>query len=412
MTTHRFIRPLHLNFANPKVDYTGREIVLFGRSDYCAIVAESLKNLRALPRCFCRTVGNSDTFRSGRLYGLPQLTAYEARSTYPASMAVLAAPPAEFEHARASALAAGWNTTSDCAAILAISPPAAMATSFSKNWLYYLLDQFFIQYFFLADPSFLLIPSIDLMVTERCSLRCRDCSNLMQYYEYPKDFTVEPTSSALAAIISAVDYLFDLRVLGGEPFINKNLVEFLACAVSHEKIGRITVFTNGTIVPTAKQLSVLASSSTFVRISDYGQLSRNLSKVTAALDFHGVNYEVRTPGWQDCASIKETLGDQKKKFGECCTNDTLTLLGHNLYQCPFAANGYNLDALPPSEDAAFSILDNNLEQIREQIRTMLRGIKSTAACSYCSGRPASAESYGHPVAIQAKSPLPYRKMNI
>ena len=30
--------------------------------------------------------------------------------------------------------------------------------------------------------------SLDVVITERCSLKCRECSNLMQYYQAPHDF--------------------------------------------------------------------------------------------------------------------------------------------------------------------------------------------------------------------------------
>ena len=35
------------------------------------------------------------------------------------------------------------------------------------------------------DTSLLFIRSVDLILTEKCSLKCKDCSNLMQYYEKP-----------------------------------------------------------------------------------------------------------------------------------------------------------------------------------------------------------------------------------
>ena len=31
------------------------------------------------------------------------------------------------------------------------------------------------------------LKTIDIQVTERCSLKCKDCSNLMQYYERPQN---------------------------------------------------------------------------------------------------------------------------------------------------------------------------------------------------------------------------------
>ena len=33
----------------------------------------------------------------------------------------------------------------------------------------------------------LIIKTLDVQITEKCSLKCKDCSNLMQYYKKPKD---------------------------------------------------------------------------------------------------------------------------------------------------------------------------------------------------------------------------------
>ena len=37
------------------------------------------------------------------------------------------------------------------------------------------------------DKEKLFIQSLDLVLTEKCSLKCKDCSNLMQFYAKPVD---------------------------------------------------------------------------------------------------------------------------------------------------------------------------------------------------------------------------------
>jgi len=43
----------------------------------------------------------------------------------------------------------------------------------------------------LLDPSDIFLRSVDLVITEKCSLKCKDCANLMQYYTKPQDGSVE-----------------------------------------------------------------------------------------------------------------------------------------------------------------------------------------------------------------------------
>ena len=41
------------------------------------------------------------------------------------------------------------------------------------------------------------VPSLDIVVTERCSLKCESCSNLMQYYAKPKHIQTDTILLAL-----------------------------------------------------------------------------------------------------------------------------------------------------------------------------------------------------------------------
>lgn len=47
------------------------------------------------------------------------------------------------------------------------------------------LDNYLTAFIDTYYPEFIALPSIDIVITEKCSLRCRDCANLIQYYESP-----------------------------------------------------------------------------------------------------------------------------------------------------------------------------------------------------------------------------------
>ena len=64
---------------------------------------------------------------------------------------------------------------------------------------------------------------IQYVVSERCSLKCEDCSHLMQYYKQPKDIDLNQYKSAFDLLIKNADYIAELRILGGEPFMNSDM---------------------------------------------------------------------------------------------------------------------------------------------------------------------------------------------
>ena len=73
------------------------------------------------------------------------------------------------------------------------------------------------------DYQKLNIKYIDIMITEKCSLKCKDCSNLMQYYQKPVNSDLNILINSIDKIMASVDKIFEFRVLGGEPFMNKEI---------------------------------------------------------------------------------------------------------------------------------------------------------------------------------------------
>ena len=93
------------------------------------------------------------------------------------------------------------------------------------------------------------LKTIDIQVTERCSLKCKDCSNLMQYYKKPQNSEINVLFKSIERFMECIDNLDEFRVLGGDPFMNKELYKIINKLVTYEKCKRIVVYTNAKIVP-------------------------------------------------------------------------------------------------------------------------------------------------------------------
>ena len=92
---------------------------------------------------------------------------------------------------------------------------------------------------------------LDLVITECCSLNCRDCSNLMQYYDHPCNLSSDEVINDLRKITGSLK-IGELNILGGEPFVNQKVLSAVLAFLTEEKADRvdsINIITNGTIVP-------------------------------------------------------------------------------------------------------------------------------------------------------------------
>ena len=61
-----------------------------------------------------------------------------------------------------------------------------------------------------TSSGILNIKSLDVQITERCSLRCKNCSNLMQYYEKPVNSDLEQLFLAMDRFMSCVKKIYEL----------------------------------------------------------------------------------------------------------------------------------------------------------------------------------------------------------
>lgn len=251
------------------------------------------------------------------------------------------------------------------------------------------------QAYFYKQDSFvnadkLLLFSLDVVVTERCSLRCGKCSNLMQYYHTPKNFDVHRIKDSLDQILDIVDGIYELIILGGETFMNPDFHLLLDWYIDNPKIKTIVILANATIFPQEKILKKMLHRKIVMRISDYGELSGKLKEWAAWCESNHVEYEiVRMDKWQDCGNLEKhnySSNEIKYVYKTCECKDTPTLLDGKLYNCPYAANAVNLGAMYEEEVARDQFTLDDSVNIKERLREFLFDRKYLEACDYCEGR--------------------------
>ena len=77
-----------------------------------------------------------------------------------------------------------------------------------------------------CNHEIMTLSSLDIVVTERCTLKCKDCSNLMQYYTKPKNSDTQEILAAITKILLNVR-VKAIRLIGGEPLISKDLPDII-----------------------------------------------------------------------------------------------------------------------------------------------------------------------------------------
>ncbi len=262
------------------------------------------------------------------------------------------------------------------------------------------------------NPDKIYIRSVDVVITERCSLKCRDCSNLMQYYRNPVNYDAAEVLQSLSAFCGAVDEINEFRVIGGEPFMHRDWLAITRRLIAEPKVRQVVLYTNATILPSDEQFQALADPKVLFIVTDYGPLSRKLGEMIAALKRFGITHLCSPAGgWTDCAAIRQhskSEAELKEIFACCCVKNSFTLMNGKLYRCPFAANVDILKAMPDSPSDRVDLMTGiPAGELRKQIHALIHDKEYILACDFCNGR-----RLGDPQiapAIQTEKPLDYKQ---
>ena len=228
---------------------------------------------------------------------------------------------------------------------------------------------------------------VELPLTQRCNLRCKHCSFFMPYFKHPVDFAVEDLLKYMERLLSVVNAVQIFRILGGEPFLYKDICAIVRKAISSPKLKTIEIVTNGTIMPSRELLDLIKGERVKIQISYYGKLSRKAEEIKAVCDEAGVEGVIRDPKdktWFYAGDLHERgrsvleLRKQLKRCGNICRN----FQNGKLYFCPRASFGSKLGMPDNPNDYVDFRHDVDVKALREQVFALTQK-RYIAACNYC-----------------------------
>ena len=162
------------------------------------------------------------------------------------------------------------------------------------------------------------VRSVDLIITEKCTLKCKDCANLMQFFDKPKTKDSTSVLHDISRLTERCDGLNEVRVIGGEPFINKQIYSILEGLTKIDKIKSIVIYTNGMIPPKIEHLKLLKHEKILFSVTDYGKLGKNTDRTIEFLNTNDISHRAHPPeNWTDSGKIgnyRRTVDQMKELF--------------------------------------------------------------------------------------------------
>ncbi len=253
-----------------------------------------------------------------------------------------------------------------------------------------------------------------ICLTERCSLKCKACAHACYAVDAKSpDMSLEMAEESADSFFGKVDLIKEFVLIGGEPFLYKELDKIIAYIGERYRDKMITfaITTNGTIMPAQSVLDLCRKYRVLIRISNYSaelkylkkkyarlkeELERNkITYILGGSDYHWMDYGFET---LDRGGKEEEL---IRVFDRCKT-PCREIRGSRYYYCVMARSvSDNLGFGLGKED----YLD--LEKIGKEDKKVLLEFEMGYSdkgylemCNHCNG----ADAVNHPLPVAEQLP--------
>ncbi len=226
------------------------------------------------------------------------------------------------------------------------------------------------------DPIFM--PSVTLVINQRCSLRCKYCTSYMNEYDAKEkvDFPLEQICSDIDNFFGAVDMVGTITVMGGEPFMHKDISLIIEHLCKWKNFGLISIATSGTYPIKPDQLKGLHDKRVNVSFSNYTEsITENQRRMfyqnIEIVKQSGVYYTVGkfSPEWIVPPSLinKHYTDEMVVDLKGACTHWHQIKNG-KVHPCDFATAIYSLHIADYSGDYVDLNSGCSREVLREQLK--------------------------------------------
>lgn len=229
---------------------------------------------------------------------------------------------------------------------------------------------------------------LEVPITTRCSLNCKECNNLIQVYQKPDNFDMRHIVQDIKHVCCVSKKIRMLRILGGEPLLHPDLGFLLKELAQINNIECIRIVTNGTLLFDQRCISLLENNPKFsVYISNYGERSVRYNSLISQLEEKRICYITQNEqkSWKEvcnCGSRGRSLREKKKVFS-LCHEDCHSLLNGELHICPRSSHGTDLKLIPKKRDDFVSVRKiSGKAELRRKLYELLN-TTMIEACDYC-----------------------------
>ena len=236
------------------------------------------------------------------------------------------------------------------------------------------------KYFFLKKIE---IPFVEDILTTKCTLACKHCSNLIPSFrniDIP-DISVEDYLQSVQALTEKVDYIYRFKIHGGEPMTCGSLVEIIEACCANEKIGEVRMSTNCTVLPDERTIKAFQNKKFVLFISNYACVKNNVERYLELCKKNNIRFRYEeNQKWVTYGQVVKHHKTKRQLMHErnaCSMANCVAMRDNKIYLCSRIANAVKLGLIET---------DNGIDIYSPEFTTeigKLYGQKLNPLCDFC-----------------------------
>ena len=174
---------------------------------------------------------------------------------------------------------------------------------------------------------------IDYQICDHCNLNCKGCAHFSPLFDQVGvDFN--GCIEDIRKVRNKVSNIARLDLLGGEPLLNPELSEYVKTVRTLLPDTRISIFTNGLLIPTLSDdtLKTISTQQVAFMISEYPETSKMLIRIKGILQENKIRYLV-TP-IRNQFNIPISITEKSRYPHRCISDGCVSISDGKIARCP------------------------------------------------------------------------------
>ena len=178
-----------------------------------------------------------------------------------------------------------------------------------------------------------LLADLEVHIADNCNLNCKGCAHFSPLFDQVGvDFN--GCIEDIRKVRNKVSNIARLDLLGGEPLLNPELSEYVKTVRTLLPDTRISIFTNGLLIPTLSDdtLKTISTQQVAFMISEYPETSKMLIRIKGILQENKIRYLV-TP-IRNQFNIPISITEKSRYPHRCISDGCVSISDGKIARCP------------------------------------------------------------------------------